>query len=323
MSRPVMCDTGAGMYPRSRNVYGTARACRVGTVSIDTGAHDGTLGTRRGARGEADDRRRVRVDRARRACGAGALRVVPRHPAGRVAAHDDPQGRRHPGRPRRLLEHLDVIVTAERRRSDHAVGLHPLHDRGQLVPAVDGHDRHRDRPGHPDRVGDGDRLPPVRELPDDHRAGPDVVGGEDAGDPGGGVGQLGPGDLVGVVDHRGGAAELEDIALQQVRDHDVGVEPRRAVARLETIRERCRRELHHPAPCGSLIWRTLAPRRRDCGDGPPGPLDPHRGAGSLRALRPPHRPSRLRRLRRAVHRGRAVRPRRRRRPRTRPRSATS
>ena len=65
---------------------------------------------------------------------------------------------------------------------------------------------------------------------------------------------------MGVVDHRGGAAELEDVALQQVRDHDVGVEPRRAVARLEIIRERCRRELHHPAPCGSLIWRTLAPR---------------------------------------------------------------
>ena len=221
-----MCDTGAGMYPRSRKVYGTARACRIGTVSIERVLTTAPLApdvvpevkpTIAGASGSI----------VRAAAGPALLRVVPGHPAGRVAAHDDPQGRRHPGRSRRHVEHLDVVVTAERRRPDHAIGSHRLHDRGELVLAVDGDDRHRDRPGHPDRVGDGERLPPVRELPDDHRAGPDVVGGEDGGEAGRGVGQLGPGDLVGVVDHRGGAAELEDVAVQQLRDHDVGVEPRR------------------------------------------------------------------------------------------------
>ena len=58
------------------------------------------------------------------------------------------------------------------------------------------------------------------------------------GDPAGGVGELGPRDLVGVVDHRHLRTELDHVALEQARHHRVGVEARGPVARDELLGER-------------------------------------------------------------------------------------
>ena len=85
-----MCDTGAGMYPRSRNVYGVARWWRIGTarnprvLTTAPFAPDVVPEVKPTIIGAPGIDRGLHVRR-------GLLDVVPRHPPGRLAPHDHPE----------------------------------------------------------------------------------------------------------------------------------------------------------------------------------------------------------------------------------------
>ncbi len=169
-----MCDTGAGMYPRSRNVYGVARWWRIGTARNPRVLTTAPLApdvvpevkpTIIGAPGSI----------AVSTCGVARWASSHETPARRLSSHDhaelqvDARGRGGG------VEHVDVVVPPELGRPDHAHRLHHPHDLGELVLAVDRHHRHRDRAGRPHPVRDRQRLPPVGQLPHDGVAGADAV----------------------------------------------------------------------------------------------------------------------------------------------------
>ena len=255
-----MCDTGRGHVPA------IAERVRRGAVvphrhrQEPARAHDRALGPRRGARREADDHRRARIDRAsRRGASPAGRRPTRASPSPRPARPPGGAGST-PGRRGRGVEHVDVVVAPELGRTDHAHRLHHPHDLGQLVLAVDRHHRHRDRAGGPHAVRDRQRLPPVGQLPHDGVARADAVRVEQARATRRAASASSPhvtswvSSITATV-----GPELEHVALEQPGHHRVGVEARRPGSPRPGRSASAPRRT--PSSVDPSIWRTLPPAR--------------------------------------------------------------